>query len=161
MWVGGNTTTDQLRKLQFEHEQPHTRRGIATKVGTRVSFLNGNHFYNQVLMRTFAPFPRIYIYPRLRHFKNEGGGHSADSPFEQNSMQRLTGVPSPYRGGTGWVGSDWDGNWRPQPINSLMPNRSEPLLSTSHPALQLTKNRSLYLVCNRLESKKPNRRGMG
>ncbi len=104
---------------------------------------------------------KIFICPPPFVFQKARGGTFAGWSFEQISMQGLTGVPSPTSGGTGWVGSDWAGNWRPQPINSLMPNRSEPLLSTSQPALKLTKNRSLYLVCNRLESKKPNRRGMG
>ena len=45
------------------------------------------------------------------HFKKEGGP-SAGSSFEQISMQRLTGVPSPISGGTGWVGSQWAGIWK-------------------------------------------------
>ena len=48
------------------------------------------------------------------HFKKEGGPCSG-SPIEQNSMQRLTGVPSPISGGTGWVGSRWAGFLKPPP----------------------------------------------
>ena len=52
------------------------------------------------------------------HFKKEGGP-SAGSPFEQNSMQRLTGVPSPKSDCTGWVGSGWAGIWKPYPKQFL------------------------------------------
>ena len=57
-------------------------------------------FYNQVLMRTFASFSKIYMPPLHSHFKKQRGP-SAGSSFEQISMQRLTGVPSPISGGTG------------------------------------------------------------
>ena len=40
------------------------------------------------------------------------GGVFAGSSFELISMQRLTGVPSPISGGTGWVGSGWAGIWK-------------------------------------------------
>jgi len=86
----------------FEQKLSPTQTGIAIKVSVQVSLLNGNHFYNGVHMRTFASFPKIYLYRRLRRFKKEGGP-SAGSSFEQISMQRLTGVPSPISGGTGWV----------------------------------------------------------
>ena len=46
----------------------------------------------------------VYIYPRPMHLKKQGGVF-AGSPFEQISMQRLTGVPSPISGGAGTVGS--------------------------------------------------------
>jgi len=55
-------------------------------------------------VRKFASFLKIYIYPRPEHFKSKGGP-SAGSPFEQISMQRLTGVPRSIGGGTGGVGS--------------------------------------------------------
>ena len=86
-------------------------------VGARVSLVNSNHFYNQVLMRTFPSVPKIYTYPRPKHFKKQGGA-SAGSSFEQIRAQRLTGVPSPISGGTGWVGSRWAGIWNPHPKHS-------------------------------------------
>ena len=49
------------------------------------------------------PFSK-FLYPLAKAFQN-GRGPSAGSSFEQISMQRLTGVPSPISGGTGWVGS--------------------------------------------------------
>ena len=49
------------------------------------------------------PCQNLYI-PRPKHLKKQGGP-SAGSPFEQISMQRLTGVPSSISGGAGWVGS--------------------------------------------------------
>ena len=97
----------------------------AITAGLSISFLNSNHFYNQVLMRTFTSFAKIYIYPRLRHFKKQGGP-SAGSPFEQISMQRLTGAPSPISGGGGTVGSGWVGISKPPVSNTYL---SENLLS--------------------------------
>ncbi len=37
-------------------------------------------FYHQVHIKTFASFPKIYIYPRLRHFKPQGGLSQANQP---------------------------------------------------------------------------------
>ena len=105
--------------------------GIKIIVCKRASCFNSNHFYNQVLMRMFASFPRIYIYPRLRHFKNEGGP-SAGSSFEQISMQRLTGVPSPISGGTGRVGSGWDGICKGQGQNNKIGRRVSQNSSTHY-----------------------------
>jgi len=55
------------------------------------------------------------------HFKKQEG-HFAGSSFEQNSMQRLRGVPSPISGGKGWVGSGWAGifkGWGLDPDSKL------------------------------------------
>ena len=69
--------------------------------------------YTQVL-----DMPVLTTTPRLRHFKKQGGP-SAGSSFEQISMQRLTGVPSPISGGTGWVGSRWAGIWKGRSVISI------------------------------------------
>ena len=47
--------------------------GKAVLVVVRISYLNSNHFYNQVQMRTFASFAKFYIPPRLDDLKNDGG----------------------------------------------------------------------------------------
>jgi len=50
------------------------------------------------------PLQKFIYAPGRSYFKSEGGVF-AGSSFEQISMQRLTGVPSPISGGTGRVGS--------------------------------------------------------
>ena len=70
--------------------------------------IKGTDWRHRLQFVLFVSISKIYIYPRHLHFKKEGGP-SAGSSFEQISMQRLTGVPSPISGGTGWVGSGWAG----------------------------------------------------
>lgn len=69
-------------------------------------------------MWTFASSPKIYIYPPPNAFQ-KGRGVFAGSLFEQNSMQRLTGVPSPISGSGGTVGSGWAGIEKCTKLESL------------------------------------------
>ena len=58
----------------FEQIPRPTQIGKTIKVGLKISSLNGNHFYNHVLIWTFASFSKIYIYPPPNAFQKWRGG---------------------------------------------------------------------------------------
>ncbi len=64
-------------------------------------------------------FTEKFLYTPRPNALQKARGPSAGSSFEQISMQRLTGVPSPISGGTGWMGSGWTGIFKGWGVDTI------------------------------------------